>query len=325
MDVFFLLFLAFCFLAVVMLLEGLFLSWNAHRGPEARRIEHRLQALSAGGNGRIADLPIVKKRLLSDIPAIERALMQVPRVHRLDRFLVQSAMDITVATFIGTAAALALGAWIAMLFVGAPWYFCAVGATAAVAAWVEYIGWRRALRMRAIARQLPDALDLMARAMQAGHAFSSAMHLVGTEGPQPVAGEFRTTFDEINFGIPFDTALHHLGHRVANKELRFFVVAVLIQRETGGNLAEILTSIAALLRDREKLTGAIRVLSAEGRLSAWILTTLPFALAGIFFAMNPKFIGTLWTDPMGLRISTVSLLLMLAGVWWMWRLVKIRT
>lgn len=323
MDVLYLLFLVLCFFAVVLLLEGLYLGWNAHQGPEARRIERRLQALSAGSNS-IVDAPLVKKRLLSGVPAIERALMAVPRVHALDRFLVQSAVDITVAQFLGAAAAFAGAAWLGLLLLDAPWYLCAAGAVFAVVIWLEYIEWRRMKRMRVIAQQLPDALDLMARAMQAGHAFSSALHLVGTEGPQPIAGEFRTTFDEINFGIPFDRALAHLAHRVANKELRFFIVAVLIQRETGGNLAEILLSISALLRDREKLVGSVRVLSAEGRLSAWILTALPFALVAVFLYIHPKFIAQLWTDPFGLRLTVTSLVMMAVGVWWMWRLVKIR-
>lgn len=315
-------FLGLCFLAVVMLLEGLYLSWNAHRGPEARRIERRLQALSAGGNK--IEAPIVKKRLLSDVAAIERVLLQVPRVHALDRFLLQSAMDLTVASFLGVAAALALAAWLAVVVAGLPGLLGLLAAVAIVALWVAYVQHRRVRHMRDIEQQLPDALDLMARAMQAGHAFSSALHLVGTDGPQPVAGEFRTTFDEINFGVPFDRALEHLASRVASRDLRYFVVAVVIQRETGGNLAEILTTIAALIRERQRLAGTVRVLSAESRLSAWILTILPFVLGGIITVLNQGFISKLWTDPIGIRMSLTALGMMVIGIFWLWRLVKIR-
>ena len=315
-------FLGLCFLAVVMLLEGLYLSWNAHRGPEARRIERRLQALSAGGNK--VEAPIVKKRLLSEVPAIERVLLQVPRVHALDRFLLQSAMDLTVASFLAVAAALALAAWLAVVVAGLPGFVGLIAAVAVVALWVAYVQHRRIQHMRDIEQQLPDALDLMARAMQAGHAFSSALHLVGTDGPQPVAGEFRTTFDEINFGVPFDRALEHLASRVASRDLRYFVVAVVIQRETGGNLAEILTTIAALIRERQRLAGTVRVLSAESRLSAWILTILPFVLAGIITVLNQGFISKLWTDPIGIRMSVTALGMMVIGIVWLWRLVKIR-
>jgi tight adherence protein B len=117
--------------------------------------------------------------------------------------------------------------------------------------------------------------------MQAGHAFSSALLIVGVEGTQPIRGEFQTTFDEINFGIPTETALHHLTLRVASNDLRFFVVAVLIQLETGGNLTEILKSLATLIRDRQRIAGTVRVLTAEGRLSAWILGLLPFVIAAV--------------------------------------------
>lgn len=322
MGIAYFLFLALCFLAVVMLLEGLYLTWNAHLGPEARRIEQRLRAIYAAGNH--VEAPLVKKRLLSDVPAFERLLMQVPRVHALDRFLLQSALDITVATFLGVAFAVALVVAVALAALGAPWWGCLLGAVAAMGVWVQFVQIRRVQRMRLIAQQLPDALDLMGRAMQAGHAFSSALRMVGTEGSQPIAGEFRTTFDEINFGIPFDQALSHLAQRVASEELRFFVVAVLIQRETGGNLAEILAAIAALLRDRQKLAGTVRVLSAEGRLSAWILTLLPFVLAGLIFLIHREFIAILWNDPIGVRAIGIALSLMAFGIWWMWRLTRIR-
>lgn len=323
MDTLYAIFVVLGFFAVVMFLEGLYLTWNAYLGPEARRIERRLQALSAGDNNIVA-APLIRKRLLSEVPLMHRVLLMLPRVHVLDRFLVQSGMNIAVAGFLGVALVLAVTAGLVAAALGLPWMLVLAGAVLPVLAWVGYIQRRRTQRLRQIEQQLPDALDLMARAMQAGHAFSSALHLVGTEGPQPIAQEFHTVFDEINFGIPFDKALEHLASRVASNDLRFFVVAVVIQRETGGNLAEILTAIAALIRDRQRLFGTIRVLSAEGRISAWILTLLPFVLAAAIAVVNPTFISKLWTDPLGLRMVGVALALMGVGVWWMWRLVKIR-
>ena len=323
MDTLYLVFVVLGFLAVFMLLEGLYLTWNAYRGPEARRIERRLQALSAGGNELVA-APLVKKRLLSDMPALERALLRVPRVHLLDRFLLQSGTGITVGSFLIVALALAAAGIVTAALLGLPVLLWLAAGAALVFAWLAYVQHRRLQRMRQIGLQLPDALDLMARAMQAGHAFSSALRLVGTEGPQPIAQEFLTVFDEINFGIPFDKAMGNLASRVASGDLRFFVVAVLIQRDSGGNLAEILTSISALIRERHKLAGTIRVLSAEGRLSAWILTLLPFVLALVITLINRRFISTLWTDPAGIRLVAVALGLMLLGVWWMWRMVRIR-
>jgi tight adherence protein B len=323
MDPLYSLFVVLGFLAVVLLLEGLYLAWNAYSGPEARRIQRRLQVLSAGGSDIVA-APLIRKRLLSDVPAVERALLLLPRVHVLDRFLLQSGMTLTVAGFLVIAAALALAGVVAAAMLGAPWWACLAAAALAVAVWTAWVQRSRRARMQRIGQQLPDALDLMARAMQAGHAFSSALRLVGTEGPQPIAGEFLSVFDEVNFGIPLEKALGDLAVRVSTGDLRYFVVAVLIQRDTGGNLAEILGGIAALIRERQKLMGSIRVLSAEGRLSAWILSILPFALALVISFVNRDFIAKLWTDPLGIRMAGVALTLMLIGIWWMWRMVKIR-
>jgi tight adherence protein B len=178
--------------------------------------------------------------------------------------------------------------------------------------------------MHAIEHQLPDALDLMARAMQAGHAFPSALLIVGQEGPQPIASEFRTTFDEINFGVSTEAALTGLSTRIKSSDLRLFVVAVIIQRQTGGNLSELLTSIAALMRERQKLVGSVRVLSAEGRISAWILGILPFALVAAISLINPEFIRPLWMDPAGIRLSVVAVALMGLGILWIWRTVNLR-
>jgi len=323
MDPLYSLFVVLGFLAVVLLLEGLYLAWNAYSGPEARRIQRRLQVLSAGGSDIVA-APLIRKRLLSDVPAVERALLLLPRIHVLDRFLLQSGMTLTVAGFLAIAAAVALVGFVAVAMLGAPWWLERAVAAVAAALWTGFVQRRRRQRMQRIGLQLPDALDLMARAMQAGHAFSSALRLVGTEGPQPIAGEFLAVFDEINFGIPLDKALGDLAVRVSTSDLRYFVVAVLIQRDTGGNLAEILGGIAALIRERQKLMGSIRVLSAEGRLSAWILSILPFALALVISFVNRDFIAKLWTDPLGIRLAGFALALMLIGIWWMWRMVKIR-
>lgn len=322
MDVFYYLFVVLAFLAVVGLIEGIFLVWNAYSGPEARRIERRLQAMSAGVTS--IETPLLKKRLLAEAPAMERFLLSLPRIHVLDRLLVQSGSTLNVADFIGSSVALALAAGTVAYMLSAPAVLLviisAVGAVLPLA-YVLHLG---SDRLHKIEQQLPDGLDLMARAMQAGHAFSSALRMVGTEGPEPLAQEFRTTFDELNFGVSTQDALVNLATRVASTDLRYFVIAVLIQRETGGNLAELLTSIAALIRDRFKLAGTVRVLSAEGRLSAWILGLLPFVLGIIVNVINPTFMSLLWTDAAGLRIVIGALCLMAVGVVWMWRIIDIR-
>jgi len=183
---------------------------------------------------------------------------------------------------------------------------------------------RRNKRMGLIEAQIPDALHLMVHAMQAGRSLASALRVVGSEGPSPIASEFRKTFDEINFGLSEESALANLAARVRIGDLRYFVVAVRIQRETGGNLAELLLSIATLVRQRIELRGSIRVMSAEGRLSAWILGLMPFIIAGAIATINPKFLMVLWTDPVGINMVVSALALQSMGLLWMWRIIKIR-
>lgn len=165
---------------------------------------------------------------------------------------------------------------------------------------------------------------MMCRALRSGHALSSALHMVAEEMPEPVAGEFRLVRDEFNFGVTLQQALGNLTLRVPSVDLRYFTVAVLIQRESGGNLTEILGKLASLIRERHRLQARIKVLSAEGRLSAWVLASMPFGLGGLMNMMNPTFMSPLWTDPIGQTILQYTLTMMVIGILVLIKIVKIR-
>ena len=311
------------FLAVVLLLEGAFLLWNASRGAEAQRMRERLKLLAAGEHSS-QQSQLLRERLLSQSPAFERLLHRIPRVQALDRALLQSGLKRTVGGLLAASALAALVGLFLWALLRAPGWSAPLFAVAAGALPGLQVWRARARRLRALEQQLPDALDLMSRALRAGHAFTSALQMVGDEGPQPIAREFATTFDEINFGVPVGDALVNLSVRVPVTDLRFFVVAVTIQRETGGNLAELLDKLAKLMRERFKLLGSIRVLSSEGRLSAWILSALPFGLVAVINLVNPQFMSILWRDVAGLTAIYISLALMALGIVWMWRTIRIR-
>lgn len=311
------------FLAVVLFLEGAYLAWNTYKGPEAKRIERRLQALSAG-SGRVEELTILKKRLLSETPTMDRLLMQIPRVHVLDRILVQSDVKMNVAGFLGITLLCTVVVLMLCIIFALPLLLLVMFTFLGAALPLLYVTNKRQKRINAIEQQLPDTLDMMARALRAGHALPGSIKMAGEEMPEPIAGEFRTTFDELNYGVPLQDALTNMAARIPVEDLRYFVISVLIQRETGGNLAELLDSISALIRARFKLLGTIRVLSAEGKLSAWILTLLPFVLAGVISFIHPTFIGILWTDPAGRQMIAGALVIMILGIFWMWRIIKIR-
>lgn len=324
MDYLYYLFVVLAFLAAFLFFEGMYLAWNAAMGSEAKRVERRLRNISAGGAAS-EEVRLAKTRLLSEVPALERLLLRMPRAHQLDRLLVQSGLNFTVATLLGlmlVAGLLGLAFAIYLLKLN---YVLGllIGAAGATLPFF-YVLNARLKRLDLIDQQLPDALDLVSRAMRAGHAFSSGLKMAGDEMPEPIATEFRTTFDEINYGISLQDAMSNLARRVPTADMRNFVVSVLIQRETGGNLTEILGNISNLIRARLRLLGTIRVLSAEGRLSALILTVLPFALFGLISILNPEFLTVLWTDPAGNRLVLVALVLIVIGIFWMWRLIKIR-
>jgi tight adherence protein B len=321
---FYYLFAVLLFLAVVLLVEGAYLWWNDSKGPEAKRIERRLRVMSAGGHEAGNRQSILKQRMLAESPWLQRRLLQLPRIHQLDRLLEQSGKPWSAAQFIGLSLATAV-----LVFVVGSILSWPVAVTLAVAVTAALVPWLIAItgknkRLQQIDLQLPDALDLMGRALRAGHAFPSGLKMVADEMPEPVSGEFGITFDEVNYGIGMKDALLNLASRVPSRDLSYFVIAVVIQRETGGNLAELLDKIAALIRARHKLLGQIRVLSAEGRLSAWILCLLPFALATVIMIINPRFMRVLWTDPIGPMLIAGAVVLMLVGILWSRNIIRIR-
>jgi tight adherence protein B len=186
-----------------------------------------------------------------------------------------------------------------------------------------YVHAERRSRLQKLERQLPEALDLITRALRSGHAFSSGIQMVGEQMAEPIAGEFRIVDDEVNFGVSLQQALLNLIERVPIMDLRYFVVAVVVQRDSGGNLTEVLSNLSRLIRERLKLLSRIRVLSSDGRLSAWILGIMPFGLAGIMHIANPEFMSPLWTDPIGIGIVKYMLILMFFGVVIMRKIIKI--
>jgi tight adherence protein B len=238
--------------------------------------------------------------------------------------LLQSGTQINVATFLWYTFLSAAIVGLATLLLKFPLYAASLAALiAALVPW-RYVVYLSNTRKTAIEQQLPDTLDLMSRPMLAGHPFPSALKKLGDEMPEPIAGEFRIVFDEINYGISVPDALNNLVVRVPSTDMSYLVISVLLQRETGGNLAALLDSLSKLIRERMKLLGTIKVLSAEGKLSAQILTALPFLLAFAIHFLNPKFLSVLWTDSAGIKLISVAMLMILGGIYWMRRIIKIR-
>lgn len=321
MDVSFVLFAVVTFLAVVLALEGAYNLWASRQSPEAKRISARLEALA----GEISATTSIERVLApTRMPRLNALLARFGPGQRMHRFISASAVAVSPAELILMSMALgAFGLFLPGLFGKPPIFGAALGLALTVLPWWR-VASRRNKRIERIERQFPEALDLMGRAMRAGHAFPSTVKMVAEEMAEPLGRDFRILFDEMNYGVPTNEALAHLADRVPVPDVSYFVVAVMIQRESGGNLAELLDKIAIIVRDRLKLLGDVRTLSAEGRLSAIILTALPFGVGLVVNIVNPEFMAVLFTDPVGLRMVGVALFMMLSGILWMRSIIRIR-
>jgi tight adherence protein B len=203
--------------------------------------------------------------------------------------------------------------------------YSAAAVAGAVGAFLPYlvVSRKRTVRLRTFDEQFPEAIDLISRALRAGHAFTTGLGMVAEEIPAPVGQEFRRLYDEQNFGMSLPDAMRAMAMRVPVLDARFFVTAVLTQRESGGNLSEVLDNLASVMRERFKLKRQIRVISAHGRISAWVLSCLPPALAGVLFLLSPDFMRILWEDPLGIGLVVIAITLQVTGTIIISRLVRI--
>lgn len=312
------------FVAVVLGCQSACEWWNSRHGAAARRLQKRFEALAKGSEARKEAMSILKSQRLSGASTTGRILLATPGVRSLDAWLMQSGMPWSVARLFATCAAFALAAFAGGMLGHLPLVGSLVAAAVCMPLPILYVRRRRARRLVRFERQLPEICDTLGRALRAGHAFTSAIDMVGTEFAEPAGGEFRLTFDEINYGVSLNDALCSLASRMPVRDLRYLVIAVLIQRETGGNLAELLDSTAWLIRERLKLFDKVRVLSAEGRLSAWILGLLPIGSAALIGFVNPAFLEVFWKDPVGIRLLNTVAFSMLFGAIWIRRIVRIK-
>ncbi len=312
------------FVALMLFLEGFYMMWKSYRGQDAQKIAQRLRSLSIRID-KTAQPGLLKQRTLSEIPRFERLLLNLPQAHRLDQFILQAGLDWTVSKLLLSCITAGVAAWMLMTLVAYQSVLLSALVGAALAALpLLYVQRKRHRRLAKLEQQLPEALDLMTRALRAGHAFSSGMQMIGQEMSEPIASEFQIVHDQVNFGVSLQQALTNLSERIPITDLRYFVVAVLIQRDSGGNLTEVLSNLSRLIRERLKLLAKVRVLSSEGRLSAWILGVMPFALAALMNLMNPEFMAPLWKDPIGIGIIKYTLFLMVLGVLCLIKIIKIR-
>jgi tight adherence protein B len=301
------------FATVVLLLEGVYYAYQvlSRRGKETERIKERIQEWTA--KPELQQLGIVRNQSLSDIPWLHDFLVPIRKLDGLRRLHERGNNTFPFGTFL--LASLLIAILISGVCLQFHTHFIVTLGSVLVGTSLPfgYLYWRKAKRMAKFQRQLPEALELIARALRAGHAFFVGLKLVGEEFPEPIGPEFKRAFDEVSMGISVPQALQNLADRVDCIDVKFFVTSVSVQRETGGNLAEIIESLGHVIRKRFELYMKIAALSAEGRVSAIILFALPLVLGLFLYRMNPEYIGVLFTDPIGHTMLMTGSALMIIG------------
>ncbi len=278
-------------------------------------VEDRLAVLTGSTSGKHAKEAMLKGSVLAHpLDGTQGALVNyLSQLGNVSLLLEQADTTLTPTQFFSISAVMAVvGMFIPVLAGMHPTIVLPMGMMLAALPF----GWlifRRRRRLKQFAKQLPDALELISRALRAGHSLASGFSLVSEEMRNPIAKEFQRVFEEQNLGVPLDEALDNLTDRMPNIDLRFFATAVILQRQTGGDLAEILDKIGYLVRERFKIWGQVQALTGEGRLSGIVLLALPPLLFITIYRMNPEYVRPLFTDPLGRKMLSVGIIMQLLG------------
>src|ERR1041385_54515 len=307
-------------LSTTIFLFFLFISYAlfllASRKSDARqaRMEQRIaEALRDTTRTTDEAIQISREDLMSSNETLNRLLSSLDFANRLQLKITQSDSQITVGKLLGFSVFAGVMAFFAAYTIVNPIFAVVIGALGAFLP-ILHISYKRSKRLRKFNAQLPDTLDLLSRSLAVGHAFSEALHQVASEMPDPIAAEFRIAFEEQKLGLSTKLALDRLTERVPIADLRLCVTAMHIQRETGGNLAEILEKVAQTIRDRFKLMEDFRTMTTSSRASAWILCGLPFPLVFVLTALNPAYMSKLVNDPRGHYVIAVAIVMQLIGM-----------
>ena len=279
------------------------------------RLQKRLsEALMHSAHTEDIDVILARNELMSEIPWVNRTMVNIQATLHLKRMFDQANLHITPSRLLmfSFMAGILGGLAASVLTVFIPLMILAGLVCAAIP--LGHVWYRRKKRFDAFLEQLPDALDLVSRALSAGHAFSEALHMVSEEMPEPIATEFRKAYEEQNLGLSVKLALENLTQRMPLLDLKMCVTAVLIQRETGGNLAEILEKVAYTIRERFRILGDLKTLTTSSRLSAWLLCALPIFVALAVTVLSPEYMSVLWKDPRGHYLIAAALFLQITGM-----------
>jgi tight adherence protein B len=318
-----LIFIGLVFAAVFLLAQGMTVPVFGESRQAAKRLKHRLKQLDRYDDGADGIASLLRERTMQNLAPWERQLESQPWLQGLAEHIRQSGNLIPAYRLVLIAAALAaVGGFVAWEVVRSPWLALAIGALGGALPFFK-ISADRKRRMAKIEEQLPEAIDVMQRALKAGHPFNATLKLVAEDMDGPIAREFELTFADINYGNDVRRAMLGLLARVPSITVMALVTSVLVQKETGGNLAEILQQLSAVVRSRFQFQRRVRTLSAEGRMSAWVLAMVPLVLVATLTITSPDYLPVLFSDPTGQRLVAFAVIWGAIGVFFIRRIIRI--
>ena len=305
----------FVFLAAVFVTYAIYLIASRKSDEKRALLKDRLEeAIRASAHSSDVEVNLAREELLSEIPWMNRLLIKLQASSRIKKMIDQADSDITVMQLVLFSLTAGVLAFLAVSMISTSFLLMGVFGLIAAAVPFLHISIKRKQRLNKFLRLLPDALDLMSRGLSAGHAFTESLQMVSTEMPEPIASEFRKTYEEQNLGLSLKLALENMVQRMPLLDLRMCVTAVLIQRETGGNLAELLEKVAYTIRERFRIMEDLKTLTLSSRWSAWLLCALPILLAIYMSVMNPGYMDVLWKDPRGHKLIALAGIMQVAGM-----------
>jgi tight adherence protein B len=312
------------FLIILLIVGGIFFASTGGPAPD-KVVARRLDAIerSSKRGSESLELKVVRDELLSDVPVLHRMLLKWKWADKLRNYIGQAGMKVKPGRLILFSGVLAFVSYLVAGRLAQSALIGLAGVPVGGLIPIAVVAIQRKRRLKAFEKIFPEAIDLLGRAVRAGHSFSTGLEMITTELSDPVAGEFRTTFEEQNFGLPLRDALLNLSERIPLIDVQFFVTAVLIQKETGGNLAEILDNLAHVVRERFRILGEVKIKTAQGRLTAAILIALPPTMAIILRAVNPNYMKPLFYDPLGPFVIGLAAFLQIVGTIMLWKIVNI--
>jgi len=323
--------IAFGVFVIVALLVFVVASLLDDRNARARLLRERLASVEkAAERGPTEELALLRDEMLSEIPALDKLLRRSSQISNLQTLLAQANMGIRAGNILVLCVISAVGLGIVGFLLsrslkgGESLLFALMGAILGGILPYSFASYRRSKRFQKFEELFPEAIDTLARAVRAGHAFTTAMELISNEIAEPVASEFRKLFEEQKFGLPVRDALLNLTERVPLVDVKFFVTAVMLQRETGGNLAEILDNLSYVIRERFKIMRQVRVYTAQGRLTMLLLMALPPIIIIVMQIMNPSFIQPLFNDPLGHALIVGGITLQTIGYFVIRKVIQIQ-